>query len=160
MARGERKTQTRLPDADPIFGNRQLTTLINHVMVSGKKSLAQKHVYRALSIAAEKTEKTPIQVFEMAIAQITPKMEVRSRRIGGASYLVPAPMRGSRGFSLATHWLVHEARKRPNSQYHTFADKLAAELIDATKGAGGAVQKKLTIHKQAEANKAFAHFRW
>lgn len=143
-----------------MFGNRQLTTLVNRVMLSGKKSLAQQHVYRALALAAEKTKKEPVRVFEEAITQVTPKMEVRSRRVGGASYQVPAPVRGPRGFSLAIRWIVEEARKRPNSQFHTFAEKLAAELADAGKGEGGAVQKKLTMHKQAEANKAFAHFRW
>lgn len=149
-----------MADADPVYGNRQLTKLVNRVMVAGKKSIAQQHVYRALSVAAEKTKKEPIRVFEDAIAQVTPKMEVRSRRVGGASYQVPAPVRGLRGFSLAVRWLVEEARKRPNGQFHTFAEKLAAELMDAGKGEGGAVQKKLAMHKQAEANKAFAHFRW
>ena len=149
-----------MSDPDPIFGNRQLTKLVNRVMVAGKKSIAQKHVYRALTLAAEKTKKEPVRVFEEAIAQITPKMEVRSRRVGGASYQVPAPVRGPRGFSLAIRWVVDEARKRPNSQFHTFAEKLSAELMDAGRGEGGAVQKKLAMHKQAEANKAFAHFRW
>ena len=149
-----------MSDPDPIFGNRQLTKLVNRVMVAGKKSIAQQHVYRALTLAAEKTKKEPVRVFEEAIAQITPKMEVRSRRVGGASYQVPAPVRGPRGFSLAIRWVVEEARKRPNSQFHTFAEKLSAELMDAGRGEGGAVQKKLAMHKQAEANKAFAHFRW
>lgn len=149
-----------MPDPDPLFGNRQLTKLVNRVMVSGKKSIAQQHVYRALALAALKTKKETVRVFEEAIAQVTPKMEVRSRRVGGASYQVPAPVRGPRGFSLAIRWLVEEARKRPNGQFHTFAEKLSAELVDAGKGEGGAVQKKLAMHKQAEANKAFAHFRW
>ncbi len=129
-------------------------------MVDGKQSVAQTHVYQALKTAAEKLKKEPLLIFEEAVAQITPKMEVRSRRVGGASYQVPTPVRGARGFSLALRWLVTEARKRPNAQYHTFADKLAAELMDASKGEGGAVQKKLTMHKQADANKAFGHFRW
>lgn len=149
-----------MPDPDPLFGNRQLTKLVNRVMVSGKKSIAQQHVYRALTLAALKTKKEAVRIFEEAIAQITPKMEVRSRRVGGASYQVPAPVRGPRGFSLAIRWLVEEARKRPNSQFHTFAEKLSAELVDAGRGEGGAVQKKLAMHKQAESNKAFAHFRW
>lgn len=149
-----------LADADPVYGNRQLTKLITRVMVNGKKSLAQHHVYRALELASEKTKKPPVQIFEEAVAQVMPKMEVRSRRVGGASYQVPNQVRGSRAFSLTIRWLVLEARKRPNSQYHTFAEKLAAELVDASTGQGGAVQKKLTMHKQADANKAFAHFRW
>ena len=102
----------------------------------------------------------PIQVFESAISQITPKVEVRSRRVGGASYQIPTPVRGPRGFSLAVRWLVNEARKRPNKEFHTYADKLAAELIAASKGDGGAVAKKISAHKQAESNRAFAHFRF
>lgn len=149
-----------LSNPDPVYGNRQLTKLITRSMLDGKKSIAQHHVYEALTVASEKSKKPPIQVFEEAIAQVTPKMEVRSRRVGGASYQVPSPVRGPRGFSLAIRWLVEEARKRPNREYHTFADKLSAELLDAVNGQGGAFQKKLTMHKQADANKAFAHFRW
>lgn len=129
-------------------------------MVDGKKSIARQHVYKALELAAKQSQKTPVQVFEEVVAQITPKVEVRTRRVGGASYQIPLPVRGTRGFSLAIRWLVTEARKRPNKEYHTFAEKLAAEMVAATKGEGGAIQKKLTAYKQAEANKAFSHFRW
>ena len=132
MARNNKKIKTRVPEPDPVYGNRQLTKLINQVMKEGKKT----------------------------VAQITPKMEVKSRRIGGAAYQVPTPVRGPRGFSLALRWLVDAARKRPSKEYHTFGDKLAAEMTAAIGGSGGAVEKKLTMHKQAEANKAFAHFRW
>ena len=146
---------------DPRFGNRQLAKLINRSMLAGKKSVAQAQVYRALDIIKEKMKDTnPIQVFESAISQITPKVEVRSRRVGGASYQIPTPVRGPRGFSLAVRWLVNEARKRPNKEFHTYADKLAAELIAASKGDGGAVAKKISAHKQAESNRAFAHFRF
>ena len=146
---------------DPRYGNRQLTKLINRSMRAGKKSIAQAQVYRALDIIKEKMkESNPIQVFESAISQITPKVEVRSRRVGGASYQVPSPVRGQRGFSLSVRWLITEARKRPNKEFHTYADKLAAELMAAARGEGGAVAKKISMHRQAESNKAFAHFRF
>ena len=160
MSRGGKKITKALPQPDPIYGNRQLTKLINRIMIGGKKSIAQKHVYSALKLASEKTKKEPVAVFEESIAQITPKMEVRSRRVGGASYQVPMPVRGTRGFSLAIRWLVTEAKKRSNKEYHTFGEKLAAEMMDAMKNEGGAIPKKLTMHKQAEANKAFSHFKW
>lgn len=159
MARGKPSSRP-LSEPDPLYGNRQLTKLINRVMISGKKMLAQKQVYRALELAAKTTNKEPVQVFEESITQIVPKVEVRSRRVGGASYQVPMPVRGSRGVALAIRWLVTEAAKRSSGQYHTFSEKLAAEMIDALKNEGGAIQKKLTMHKQAEANKAFSHFRW
>jgi small subunit ribosomal protein S7 len=143
------------------FGNRQLTKLINRSMVAGKKSVAQAQVYRALDIIKDKMKTdNPIQVFESAISQITPKVEVRSRRVGGASYQIPSPVRGPRGFSLSVRWLVNQARKRPNKEFHTYADKLAAELMAAAKGEGGAVAKKVSMHRQAEANRAFSHFRF
>lgn len=157
--RGKRSPK-KLAPADPVYGNRQLTKLINRVMVSGKKSLAQKHVYQALKLVKTKTKKDPLEVFESAITQITPKMKVRSRRVGGASYQVPIPVKASRGFSLAVRWLVTEAQKRPNKQHPTFAEKLAAEMIDASQGQGGAINQKITAHRQADANKAFSHFRW
>ncbi len=160
MARNNKKIKIRLPEPDPVYGNRQLTKLINQVMKQGKKTVAQAQVYRALEIASLSAKKPPIQIFEETVAQITPKMEVRSRRIGGAAYQVPTPVRGPRGFSLALRWLVDAARKRPSKEYKTFGDKLAAEMTAAISGAGGAVEKKLTMHKQAESNKAFAHFRW
>lgn len=160
MARNNKKIKIRLPEPDPVYGNRQLTKLINQVMKEGKKTVAQTQVYRALEIASLSAKKPPVQVFEETVAQITPKMEVKSRRIGGAAYQVPTPVRGPRGFSLALRWLVDAARKRPSKEYHTFGDKLAAEMTAAIGGGGGAVEKKLTMHKQAESNKAFAHFRW
>ncbi len=158
--RGKPAKKTVSPP-DPRFGNRQLTKLINRSMNDGKKSIAESQVYRTLDIIKEKMpEANPIQVFESAISQITPKVEVRSRRVGGASYQIPTPVRGPRGFSLAVRWLVNEARKRPNKEFHTYADKLAAELIAASKGEGGAVAKKISMHRQAEANRAFSHFKF
>ena len=147
-------------EPDPIYHSRQITKLTHRIMRDGKKSIAQKLVYRALDILKDKTQANPLEVFETAINNITPKMEVRSRRVGGAAYQVPTPVRTNRAFSLAARWLIGEARKRPSTDYHTFADKLAAEILDAANNQGGAIQKKLTSHKMAEANKAFAHFRW
>lgn len=128
-------------------------------MREGKKTVAQKLVYSAFGQIKEKG-KDPIEVLKEAVKNAQPLMEVRPRRVGGASYQVPMPVKGDRRTSLAIRWLILEARKRPNSQYHTFDQKLAAELLDASQGKGGAVRKRELIHKMAEANKAFAHFRW
>ncbi|OGV95963.1 30S ribosomal protein S7 [Microgenomates group bacterium RBG_16_45_19] len=146
--------------ADPLYQSVELNQLVNRVMFDGKKSVALKQVYQALTIIKESGQTDPLAVFNQAIANIIPKMEVRSRRVGGAAYQVPMPVRPRRAFALAVRWLVIEARKRSSAEYHTFAAKLAAELLDAVKNEGGSVQKKLTTHKMAEANKAFAHFRW
>jgi small subunit ribosomal protein S7 len=129
-------------------------------MMSGKKTVAEHQVYAALDIVSAKTKQDGVEQFELALENITPKIEVRSRRVGGAAYQVPTPVKGKRAFALAIRWLVLEAQKRPSSEFHTFAEKLAAEIIDAANNQGGAIQKKLTMHKMAEANKAFAHFRW
>lgn len=150
----------RLTSPDPLYGSPQLAKFINRVMKDGKKSIAQTQVYQALEILKNSTKQEPLLAFETAIKNIAPQMEVRSRRVGGAAYQVPMPVKPARGFSLAIRWLILEARKRPNKQYHTFADKLAAEMMDAINNNGGAIQKKLVAHKQAEANRAFAHFRW
>lgn len=142
-----------------IYGNRLLTRFINCVMKSGKKSIAEHLVYKALATIKEKGE-DPMKVFETAINTIGPKMEVRPRRVGGASYQVPMEVRGDRRVSLAIRWLVSYAAKRSNKEYHSFADKLAAELLDAAKGTGEAIKRRDTMHRMAEANRAFAHFKW
>jgi len=129
-------------------------------MKEGKKSVAQKHVYKALEIIKKSHKQDPLKVFSEALNNVKPSMEVRPRRVGGAAYQVPMSVRGPRKESLAIRWLIQAARARPNSQYHSYADKLAAELIDAAKGEGGAVKKKTDMEKMAEANRAFAHFRW
>lgn len=159
MAR-DKKAKIRQVEPDPKYSSQQVAKLINRVMRDGEKSVAAKQVYRALDVVKQRSQQEPLAALEQAIKQITPQMEVRSRRVGGAAYQVPVPVRGLRGNSLAIRWLVIEAGKRPNKDYKSFADKLAAEIIDAVKGTGGAVQKKLTFHKMAEANKAFSHFRW
>jgi len=156
--RGQAKVRKIKPD--PIYKSRVLAKLINNSMKQGKKSVAQKQVYGALDIVKEKSEKDPLQVFTNAIDAIKPSMEVRPRRVGGAAYQIPVPVRGSRKEALAIRWLITAARARSNSEYHTFAEKLAAEIIDASNGEGGAVKRKIDTEKMAEANRAFAHFRW
>jgi len=155
-----KQTKIRTVEPDVKYNNRTISRLINRAMKSGKKTAAQQQVYKALEIIKKKTNKDPIETFEAALKNITPQMEVRSRRVGGAAYQVPMPVRPHRGTSLAIRWLVIEANKRPNKEFHTFAEKLAAELLDATISTGGAVGKKINAHKMADANKAFAHFRW
>ncbi len=154
------KTKLRTIHTDTRYNSKFVTQLINRAMRSGKKSVAQTQVYQALEKVAQTTQKDPLESLETALKNITPQMEVRSRRVGGAAYQVPTPVRSHRGSSLAVRWLITEANKRPNKEFHTFADKLAAEITDALNNEGGAIQKKLTSHKMAEANKAFAHFRW
>lgn len=145
---------------DPVYNSVQVAKLINRSMRDGKKSVARAQIYNAFEIIKKKTGQDPLEVFEASIRNITPQIEVRSRRVGGAAYQVPMPVRGARGFALAIRWVVAEANKRSSSEYHTFAEKLAAEILDGLQNQGGAIQKKLTSHKMADANKAFAHFRW
>jgi small subunit ribosomal protein S7 len=155
-----RRVRARKVEADPIYGNVIVTKLINRSMKDGKKSVAQSQIYRAFEIISEKEKSDPISVFNKAIDNIKPTMEVRPRRIGGAAYQVPMPVRGKRQESLAIRWLVESSRNRPNKDFHTFADKLATEIIEASQGEGLAVKKREEIEKIAEANRAFAHFRW
>jgi small subunit ribosomal protein S7 len=145
---------------DPIYKNRMITKLINRAMKDGKKSVVEKEVYRALEIIKDKTGDDPMKLFSSALDNIKPTMEVRPRRIGGAAYQVPMTVRGPRRESLALRWLVNASRVRSNSEFHTFAEKLAAELIDAAKGEGMSVKKKTDMEKMAEANRAFSHFKW
>lgn len=128
-------------------------------MKSGKKRVAEDIVYGALDQIKEKGE-DPIKVFELAINTIGPKMEVKARRVGGASYQVPTEVRGDRRIALAMRWIVQSANKRSSREYKGFAAKLAVELMDAAKGIGEAVKKRDTVHRMAEANRAFAHFKW
>jgi small subunit ribosomal protein S7 len=155
-----KRNYKRTVEPDPIYNSYSIAKLINRVMQRGKKNVARSLVYQALDIVKKETSQDPLEVFQAAIDHITPKMEVRSRRVGGAAYQVPMPVRSPRAQSLAIRWLVSESNKRSNKDHHTYADKLAAEIIDASNGEGGAIQRKVTSHKMAEANKAFAHFRW
>jgi len=152
--------KNRILSLDPVYKNRLVSRLINRAMREGKKTVAQKEIYKALELVKNKSKKNPLEVFSKALENIKPVMEVRPRRVGGAAYQVPMPVRGDRKESLAIRWLILYARKRPNSEYHHFYEKLAAEILDASQNQGGAVKKKEEVHRMAEANKAFAHFRW
>ena len=155
------KVKPRATAPDPKYNNMLVSKVINKIMVDGKKPKAQKHVYKALEILAKnlKTD-DPVAALRQALDNAKPSMEVRSRRVGGAAYQVPVPVRGDRREALAIRWIITAARNRPNSQYHHFYDKLAAELLDAHKGQGGAIDRKTQTLKVAEANRAFSHFRW
>jgi len=144
---------------DPIYGNKLLGRFINRVMKDGKKSTAQSQVYKALDMIKEKNL-DPLTVFQTAMQNVGPRLEVRARRVGGASYQVPTEVRGERKISLAIRWIIQAANKRPSKQYHTFADKLAAELLDANNNGGEAIKKRDIMLRNAEANRAFAHFKW
>jgi len=143
-----------------MYGDKLVTKLINRSMHDGKKSVASREIYDAFDIIKEKTGSDPLKVFNQAIENIKPTMEVRPRRIGGAAYQVPQPVRGIRRESLAIRWLVIAANSRSNSEFHTYGAKLAAEIMDAAKGEGSAVKKRTDMERVAEANKAFSHFRW
>lgn len=145
---------------DPIYQNRLVARLINRVMRDGKKTVAQNLIYSALKIIKKKTKKDPLEILQKAVLNVKPNMEVRPRRVGGASYQVPIPVKGDRKESLAIRWLIQAAKSRSSKQYRTYDQKLAAELIDAASSKGGAFEKKEQVHKLAEANKAFSHFRW
>lgn len=144
-------------EADPIYNSKVITKLINKVMWSGKKQTAQNIVYGALDIVAKKTGKNALEAFEQALSNITPLLEVKARRVGGATYQVPIEIRDERKQSLAIRWLVEYARKRTE---HGMDLKLAGEMMDAINNQGGAFKKKEDTHKMAEANKAFAHYKW
>jgi small subunit ribosomal protein S7 len=154
------KFKKRLPQPDPVYHDSLVTRLINRTMKSGKKTVSQKHVYRAFDIIKTQTQKDPLKVFHQAIENIKPTMEVRPRRVGGAAYQVPTPVQGNRREALAIRWLVQFANARPNKQFHTFTDKLVAEIVDASNNEGLTIKKKNDTHRMAEANKAFSHFRW
>lgn len=156
--RGQAQVRKISPDA--IYGNVTVSKFINSAMYSGKKSVSEKAVYKALEIVEEKTKKPALETFLEALEKVKPNMEVRPRRIGGAAYQVPMPVRGVRRESLAIRWLIDAARAKSNSEFHTFSEKLAAELIDVLNGEGGAMKKKTDMERMAEANRAFAHFRW
>ena len=143
--------------ADPIYNDKTVSRLINTIMLDGKKGIAQKICYGAFDIIKEKTGKNPLEVFEEAMNNIMPVLEVKARRVGGATYQVPMEVRPERRQALGLRWLVGYARK---SSERTMRERLAAEILDATNNLGAAVKKKDDTHKMAEANKAFAHYRW
>ncbi len=142
---------------DPLYNSKLVTRLINNVMYDGKKGVAQKIVYDAFEIIREKTEKEPLEVFEQAMENIMPLLEVKARRVGGATYQVPIEVRPDRRQTLGLRWLTTYSRTRSE---RTMKERLANEILDAINGNGGAAKKRDDTHKMAEANKAFAHFRW
>lgn len=142
---------------DPIYNSKIFTKLVNQVMWDGKKSLAERICYDAFAIIEKKTGKEPMQVFEEAMKNITPIVEVRARRVGGANYQVPVEVRADRRQTLAIRWLVNYTRKRGEKM---MAERLAGEILDAANGNGASVKKREDTHKMAEANRAFAHYRW
>lgn len=143
--------------ADPIYNSKVVTKLVNHIMKDGKKGTAQKIIYDAFDIVKEKTGEDAMVVFEKAMNNIKPALEVKSRRVGGANYQVPVEVKSERAQALAFRWLAQYARLRNG---HSMAENLANEIIDASNGTGASVKKKEDTHKMAEANKAFAHYRW
>lgn len=154
-----KKAEKRKTEPDKIYNNRLVAKFINRLMRDGKKTVAENVLYGALDILSQKGQ-DPIQTFEKAIQTVGPKVEVKARRVGGASYQVPIEVRGDRKISLAIRWIIQAARARSSKDYHTFDKKLAAELLDASQNLGAAIKKRDTVLRMAEANRAFAHFRW
>jgi small subunit ribosomal protein S7 len=142
---------------DPKFGNVTLAKFMNHVMISGKKSVAERIIYGAMDIVKTKLNRDPLEVFDEALENIAPLVEVKARRVGGATYQVPVEVRASRRSALAMRWLVDYSRKRGEK---SMPQRLAGELMDAAQGKGAAVKKREDVHRMAEANKAFSHFRF
>ncbi|MFA8029793.1 30S ribosomal protein S7 [Helicobacter pylori] len=152
-----RKAPVREILGDPVYGNKVVTKFINKMMFDGKKSVAEKIIYKAFNKIEEKSGEKGIEVFEKALERVRPLVEVRSRRVGGATYQVPVEVRASRQQSLSIRWILEATRKRNERM---MVDRLANELMDAASDKGAAFKKKEDIHKMAEANKAFAHYRW
>jgi small subunit ribosomal protein S7 len=151
------RVQKTLPEPDPIYSSRLVTLLISRILQSGKKSLAQKIVYNALEIISKKTEENPVFVLEKAVKNVTPQVEVKARRVGGSTYQVPIEIRAGRGTNISLKWITEFARARSGK---SMAIKLSNEILDAAKETGNSVRKKEQTHKMADANKAFAHFRY
>ena len=143
--------------ADPLYNSKLVTRLINNIMLDGKKGVAQKIVYGAFGIVQEKTGKDPLEVFEQAMENVMPALEVKARRVGGATYQVPMEVRPERRQTLGLRWMTNYSRLRGEK---TMKERLAGEILDAVNGTGGAAKKRDDTHKMAEANKAFAHYRW
>ncbi|MBI5417264.1 30S ribosomal protein S7 [Candidatus Poribacteria bacterium] len=142
---------------DPRYGNELVTRLVGHLMIQGKKSLAERIIYSAFDVVAEKTQKDAIKVFKQALENVKPLLEVKSRRVGGSTYQVPIEVKPFRRVTLAMRWILLYSRERSGKNME---EKLAAEIIDAFNNTGASIKKKEDMHKMAEANKAFAHYRW
>jgi small subunit ribosomal protein S7 len=152
-----REVPQRAPLPDPLYNSNLVSSFVNVVMKRGKKSTAEGVVYRAFEKIRERTQEDPLKVFKKAIDNIKPTLEVKSRRVGGSNYQVPVEVRPERRTSLSLRWLVTFARERPEK---TMVEKLASEILDASQNRGGSVKKREDTHRMAEANKAFAHYRW
>jgi small subunit ribosomal protein S7 len=144
-------------EPDPVYQNPLVTQLINKILLNGKKSTAERIVYKALEQISERTANDPVITLKKAVDNVRPMLEVKSRRVGGASYQVPIEVRPTRGTTLALRWLVNFTRQR---REHTMSERLVAEIMDAANGQGSSVKRREDLHKMAEANRAFAHYRW
>ena len=153
--RGQIAKRDVLPD--PLYNSKLVTRLINNIMCDGKKGVAQKIVYGAFDIIREKTDRDPLEVFEQAMENVMPQLEVKARRVGGSTYQVPMEVRAERKQTLGLRWITNYSRGRSE---RTMKERLANEILDAINGLGGAAKKREDTHKMAEANKAFAHYRW
>ncbi len=153
-----KKAPKRPSEEDKIYQSKLVTKFINRLMKDGKKSVAEKVFYDCFELLKKDGE--PLQIFETAINNIGPKVEVKSKRVGGANYQVPQEVRGERRVSLAIRWIIEGAKSRSNRDFHTFSEKLATELLEASKNEGSAAKKRDSIHRMAEANRAFSHFRF
>ncbi len=142
-------------EGDLKYNDKSISKFINYLMIDGKKSVSQKIVYEAFNIIKDKTKQDPRHVFNKALKKVSPLVEVRGKRVGGANYQVPVQVRGERRFYLGCHWMINSANDRRG---HSMEEKLAAEILDASNGEGAAIKKREAVHKMAEANKAFAHF--
>ncbi len=151
------KPAKRVPLADPVYNSVDVSKFINRIMRRGKKSLAEKIFYQTMDRIKEKTNQDPMEVFQKGLSNATPLLEVKARRIGGSTYQVPIEVKADRGFALSSSWIIDFAKKRGGK---SFIDKLTNEIIDASNGTGAACKKREDTHKMAEANKAFAHYRY
>lgn len=157
--RGRKRIEKRKIEEDKIYNNFLVAKFINNLMRSGKKTVAQKVFYNAFDILSKQNQ-NPLLIFETAIQNVGPKQEVKAKRVGGASYQIPMDVRPERRTSLAIRWIIEAARLRSNKDYHTFEEKLAAELLDASQNLGAAIKKRENVQRMADANRAFAHFRF
>ena len=151
------KPARRIPAADPMYNSVDVSKFINRIMRRGKKSLAERIFYSTLERIKERTNEQPMEIFEKALTNATPLLEVKARRIGGSTYQVPIDVKPDRGFALASSWLIAAAKNRSGK---SFVEKLTSELVDASNGNGAACKKREDTHRMAEANKAFAHYRY
>lgn len=152
-----RKAEQRLVPPDPQYGNVELARFINRIMLKGKKTVAQRIVYSAMEIVEQQAHRPPMEVFQEALRNATPLLQVKARRVGGATYQIPIEVPARRGSALAMRWIINSARGRKGRPMH---QKLAQEFLDASRGEGAAVKRREDLHRMAEANRAFVHYRW